>query len=95
MAGMPFDTMATVRLLRESGIEERQAEAITNAIKGAVTGGVATKTGIHDVKAEIHEVNADIARIKIDLKWMKLIGAFVLAVIVLQRLAELVAVTTP
>ena len=95
MADMPFDTMATVRLLRESGIEERQAQAIANAIKGAVTGGVATKTGIHDAKAEIHEVNADIARIKIDLKWMKLIGAFVLAVIVLQRLAELVAVTTP
>ena len=85
---MPFDTMATVRLLRESGIDERQAAAITTAIKDGVTGGVATK-------ADIHEVKADIAELKTDLKWMKLIGAAVLAVLVLPWLAELISTTMP
>ena len=95
MTDIPFDTMATARLLRESGIEERQAEAITTAIKGGVTGGVATKTDIHDVKADIHEVKTDIAELKTDLKWMKLIGAAVLAVLVLPWLAELISATMP
>ena len=109
MTDIPFDTMATARLLRESGIEERQAEAITTAIKGGLTGGVATKTDIHDVKADVHdvkadvhdvkadvhEVKADIAELKTDLKWMKLIGAAVLAVLILPWLAELISATMP
>ena len=102
MTDIPFDTMATARLLRESGIDERQAEAITTAIKGGLTGGVATKTDIHDVKADIHDVKADIhevktdiAELKTDLKWMKLIGAAVLAVLVLPWLAELISATMP
>ena len=88
MTNIPFDTMATARLLRESGIEERQAVAITTAIKDGVTGGVATK-------ADIHEVKADIAGLKTDLKWMKLIGGAILAVLVLPWLAELIYATMP
>ncbi|MCY4168280.1 MAG: hypothetical protein OXE82_08375, partial [Rhodobacter sp.] len=93
---MPFDTMATARLLRESGTEERQAAAITTAIKDGVTGGVATKADIAATKADIAEVKADIAEVRTDLRWMKLIGGAalavgaVLAVLVLPRLAELV-----
>ena len=94
MAGMPFDTLATARRLRDSGIEERQAEAITTAIRNAVSGGVATKADIHDVKADIHEVKTDIAELKTDLKWIKLIGAAVLAILVQQQLADLVAITS-
>ena len=92
MANMPFDTMATARLLRESGIEERQAEAITTAIRNAVTGGVATKADISATKVDVAKL---IAEIKTDLKWIKLIGAAVLVVLVLQRLADLVAMTAP
>ena len=88
MTDMAFDTMATVRLLRESGIEERQAAAITTAIKDGVTGGVATK-------ADILEVKADIAELKNDLKWMKLIGGAVLAMLVLPWLADVIRATMP
>ena len=91
MNGMPFDTMATVRLLRESGIEERQAVAITTAIRNGVTGAVATGTDIAATKVEIRKL---LAKIKTDLKWIKLISGAVLAVLVLQRLAELVAFVT-
>lgn len=62
---MPFDTMATVRLLRESGIEERQAAAITIAIRNAVTGGLATRG---DVAAMRDDVAKLLAEIKTDLK---------------------------
>ena len=113
---MPFDTMATARLLRESGIEERQAEAITTAIKDGVTGGVATKADIQEVKSDIQEVKGDVAALKTDvaevkvdvaalktsaarleaeLKWIKLIGGAILAVLVLPWLAELISSTMP
>jgi uncharacterized protein YceH (UPF0502 family) len=102
MTDIPFDTMATARLLRESGIEERQAEAITTAIKSGVAGGVATKADIHevkadaaDLKADVAEVKADIAELKTDLKWMKLIGGAILAVLVLPWLAQLILAAMP
>ena len=68
---MPFDTMATARLLRESGIEERQAEAITTAIKDGVTGGVATKADIQEVKSDIQGVKGDIQEVKGDVAALK------------------------
>jgi len=99
MTDVPFDTMATARLLRESGIEERQAAAITTAIKDGVTGGVATRADIAEVKMDIVEVRADITRLESELRtefrWMKLIGGAVLAVLVLPWLAELIAATMP
>ena len=92
MTDIPFDTMATARLLRDSGIEERQATAITTAIKDGVTGGVATRTDLERVESALR---ADIARVEAELRWMKLIGASVLAVLVLPWLAELVSATMP
>ncbi|MDE0694922.1 MAG: hypothetical protein OXH76_03705 [Boseongicola sp.] len=62
---MSFDTMATVRLLRNSGIEERQAEAIANAIRGGVTGGLATGPEIVATKADIAGL---LAKTRTDLK---------------------------
>jgi len=88
MTDVPFDTMATARLLRESGLEERQAAAITTAIRDGVTGGVATR-------ADIAGVKADVAEIRTDLRWMKLIGGAILAVLVLPWLAGPVAATMP
>ena len=93
MTDVPFDTMATARLLRESGIGERQAAAVTTAVRDGVTGGVATK-------ADIAEVRADVARLesglRTDLGWMKLTGGAIPAVPVLAAvLAEPVAATTP
>ena len=99
MAGIPFDTRATVRRLRASGIEERQAEAIAAAIKDGVTGGVATKADIGAIKADIGKLEARLdsleARLEAEFKWIKLIGGAVLAVLVLPWLAELISATMP
>ncbi len=81
MTDVPFDTMAAVRRLEAGGFSSEQAEAITQTVRDGVTGGVATK--------------ADIARLESELKWIKLIGAAVLAVLVLPWLAELVSANMP
>ncbi len=92
MTDIPFDTMATARHLRESGIEERQAEAITTAIKDGVTGGVATKADIAMLKTDITRLETEL---KTELRWIKLIGGAVLAVLVLPWLAQLILATMP
>lgn len=92
MTDIPFDTMATARLLRESGIEERQAAAITTAIKDGVTGGVATKADIAMLKTDLARLEA---KVETELKWIKLIGGAILAVLVLPWLAELISATMP
>ncbi|MXX88015.1 MAG: hypothetical protein F4213_18675 [Boseongicola sp. SB0677_bin_26] len=91
MAGVPFDTMATMRLLQESGIEERQAEAITAAIRDGVTGVAETRADMGSVSTHTAGITSEFARIVTDLKWIKLIAGAVLVVLVLQRLAELAA----
>ena len=89
---MPFDTMATAQRLRYSGIEGRQAVAITTAIRSAVVGGVATRADIAAMKVDVRKL---LVRIKTDLKWIRLIGAVILVVLVLQLSTELVAIMTP
>ncbi len=49
------------------------------------------KTEIAEVKTEIAEVKTEIAEVKVDLHWIKLIGAAILAVLILPWLTELAA----
>lgn len=81
MTELPFDTMAAVRRLRDAGLDEGQAEAITATVRDGVTGGVATK--------------ADIAKLETELKWIKLIGGAILAVLIFPWLAEIISGTMP
>jgi len=81
MSDIFFDTMAAVRRLRETGLDEKQAEAITATVRDGVTGGVATKV--------------DIARLEAELKWIKVIGGAILAVLILPWLAKLISSTMP
>ncbi len=46
MSDPHFDTLRTTRNLEAAGIEPAHAEAITVALRDAVTGGVATKADI-------------------------------------------------
>ena len=88
MTDVPFDTMAALRRFEAKGFSSEQAEAITQTVRDGVTGGVATR-------ADIAEVRADISELRTELRWMKLIGGAVLAVLVLPWLDELVSATMP
>ena len=48
---MTFDTLSTARALKEAGLEERQAEAIAEAIREG-QGDLATKTDIGTSRSE-------------------------------------------
>ena len=46
MADVAFDTLAVTRQLKARGFDSDQAEAITEAVRTGVTGGVATKADL-------------------------------------------------
>ena len=60
-----IDTLATVRSLEEAGMEARTAEAVTEAIRRAVTEGGATKTDLAELKTG---VRADLAQLKAEVR---------------------------
>ena len=92
MVDVPFDTLAVTRGLEARGFETGQAEAITEAVRAGVTGGVATKADLSSVATELR---GEIAELRTELKWIKLIGAAILAVLILPWLAEPVSATMP
>ena len=59
---MGFDTLAYARRLKEAGVSDEQAEAHAEAIRDAVTRGVATKFDIAELRAEMRELRADFYR---------------------------------
>ncbi len=71
MTTATFDTLATARKLTESGLETAQAEAVTEAIRAAVTEGVA-------MKADLAALRADVAAMELRLTWRILGGVAVL-----------------
>ncbi len=60
-----FDTLAAARSLEAAGFGQEQAEAITNAVRDAVTESAATKADLTEVKTEL---KAEIAEVRAELK---------------------------
>ena len=52
MSIVAFDTLAAARSLEAAGFAQEQAEAITNAVRDAVTESVATKADLDAVRKE-------------------------------------------
>lgn len=75
MAEAAFDTLAVTRQLKAKGFDSDQAEAITEAVRTGVTGGVATK-------ADLAEIRREIAELRTDLRWMKAIGGVIVALLI-------------
>lgn len=71
---MTFDTLSTARALKEVGFEERQAEAIAEAIR-SIQGELATKADITTLRTEI---KTELAAVKWILGFM---SAFMLAIL--------------
>ena len=53
MTTLAFDTHAAVKMLREAGFEEAQAEAVVATVGIAMGENVATKTDIQALKADM------------------------------------------
>ena len=49
-----FDTLAYARRLKEAGVSDEQAEAHAEAVRSAMTHGVATKADLAELRADIY-----------------------------------------
>ena len=63
-----FDTYRAVNALKEAGFADEQDVAVVDTIGGAMTGGLATKADLTEVKAEL---KGDVASVKTDLAEFK------------------------
>ena len=72
MAEAAFNTIAEIQRLRDAGLPQEQAEAITLSIHSGVTGGVATKADLEQVEerlgSEIKLVHKDIDLVRKDVQ---------------------------
>ena len=68
MVSSLFDTYRAVNALKEAGFPDEQAVAVVDTIGGAMTGGLATKADLTEVKAEL---KGDVASVKTDLAEFK------------------------
>ena len=57
---MALDTYKAIKMLKEAGFDEPQAEAVVTTVGNAFDDTVATKTDIAELRAEIQEVRAEI-----------------------------------
>ena len=64
MADAAFDTQAMTHKPKAKGFDTGQAEAITDAIHTGVTGGVATKADMADVKEGLAGVLTELAKME-------------------------------
>jgi len=80
MTDTPFNTLGTMRQLEARGFTSEQAEAVTEAIRSGVTGGVATKADLAQLETEL----------KTELKWIKRIGGGIVALLAVPLLRDLI-----
>ena len=79
MSAAPFDTLSAARDLEAAGIERKQAEAIAEGMRRAVSadrGELATKADLADfaTKADLADLRvatrADLETLRSELRWM-------------------------
>ena len=89
MVSPVFDTYRAVNALKEVGFPDEQAVAVVDTIGGAMTGGLATKADLAEVKAEL---KSDITEFKSELYrllWLMGMGLVTLNVGVTVALIKL------
>ena len=76
------------RQLKARGFTSDQAEAITEAVRAGVTGGVATKADLEELRGEM---SARFAQIESELLWMKRIGGVIVLLLAVPILRDLLS----
>ena len=62
MAQAAFNMIAETQRLRDAGLPQEQAEAVTLAIHAGVTGGVATKADLEALRGDFKALRGDVSR---------------------------------
>lgn len=80
MSAITLNVHNAIKALKESGMEEKQAEKIVEVIADLQNVSIATK---EDLRASTDSLKADLAAIKTDMDWIKkLILAVGIAVVI-------------
>ena len=58
MTALAFDTLKAAKALRDAGFEQAQAEAVAATVGGALTGDVATKGDIKELRSDMEGMEA-------------------------------------
>ncbi|MBF0107897.1 MAG: DUF1640 domain-containing protein [Magnetococcales bacterium] len=101
MTAITFDTLKFVRRLRDAGVEEKQAEALSEAlreIQDTQLKDLATKGDTQEIKRDIKELEMridsrlekDLASIRADILLIKWMLALVITATVLPALKSLI-----
>ena len=100
MAEPAFDTLTIAKELEQNyGFEAKQAEGAAVMIHRHLVGNVATKDDLRRLeetlvaklatKDEVALIHKEVAHVSADLKWIKVIGGVIVAVIVLPWFKDL------
>ena len=77
-ADVAFDTLAEAERLAKDGVAEADAKAIT-AHSARILGGLASR---EDLAHEVALLNSELRAVKAELRWIKIIGAGIVAILV-------------
>ena len=66
-----FDTYKAMNALMKAGFDNDQAVALVSTIGDALTGDLATKADIAEVKMEIAEVRGEVAEVRVEIAEVK------------------------
>ena len=65
---MALDTYKAVKMLKEAGFDEPQAEAVVTTVGNAFDDTVATKTDIAELRIEIQEIRTEIQEVRAEIR---------------------------
>lgn len=66
LATLHLDTYKVVKLLKEKGYTEQEAEGFIQAIQEITLSGVATKQDVQDIRQEIQNLRQDMSKMAAD-----------------------------
>ena len=75
MSSLAFDTLKAAKALREAGFDDAQAEAVIATVGDAVSGNVATKTDIAELRVDMLKIGIGIvvANVTLTIALLKLL----------------------
>ena len=95
MTDAAFDTLAVTRQLKSRGFDAEQAEAITEAVRTGVTGGVATKADMAELRGEMGvkfaEIDGRFNTVRNDILWVKWFCGAIITLLAVPILQDLMA----
>ena len=86
VAGMEtvFDTLAYTRRLTQAGVEDKHAEALTDALRAAFSEGVATRADVARLEGRMDALGARMDALEANMRAMQWVLGLIAALLVMM-----------